>query len=263
MLISLKKFDPARMGVGRVCLFIGKRNTGKSVLMKDVMYHDRDIPAGMVMTGSDNGFFDGWVPDSFVYSGFDKGAVEKLVKRQRRACKQGRATDVFLCLDDCMFEKGLLKLPVMRSLFYNGRHYKVTMLFSSQYAMDVDVGCRTNCDFVFVLRENILANRQRLYNNFFGIFPSFEVFCKVLDATTEDFGCLVLDNTSRSNNIEDCCFWYRAKVRDDFRVGSDMFWRFHRRVYNPRYDDSSDDDDGDDAGKKKKKQVIRVEKRRR
>lgn len=239
MHLRIRKFDPVQMGHNRVVLIVGKRNTGKSVLIKDLMYHLRDIPAGFVISGTaeSTGWYRDWIPDCFVHEEFDKALVEKMIARQRAALRRGREKDCFLILDDCMFDKRLLKEKCMRALFLNGRHYRCTLLLSSQYLMDVDVACRTNTDYVFVLRETILNNRKRLYDNFFGMFPSFEAFCQVMDTCTENFECLVLDNTSRSNNLEDCVFWYKARLRGDFRVGSDHFWRFHDERYNPSYGD--------------------------
>jgi len=41
---------------------------------------------------------------------------------------------------------------------------------------------------------------------FLAPFLGIDMFCKVMDACTENYECLVLDNTSKSNKIEDCCF---------------------------------------------------------
>ena len=49
------------------------------------------------------------------------------------------------------------------------------------------------------------------------------MFCKVMDACTENYECLVLDNTVKSNRIQDCVFWYKATVRKGFRVGGPDF----------------------------------------
>jgi hypothetical protein len=55
-----------------------------------------------------------------------------------------------------------------------------------------------------------------------------------MDACTENYECLVLDNTAKSNKITDCVFWYKAPVRRNFRVGGAAFWQYHQRFYNPR-----------------------------
>jgi hypothetical protein len=51
------------------------------------------------------------------------------------------------------------------------------------------------------------------------MFPTFESFCGVLDACTDNYECLVIDNATRSNNLEDLVFWYKASPHDAFVVG--------------------------------------------
>lgn len=53
MNLQLKKFNPASISDDRVCVFIGKRNTGKSTLVKDIMYHKKHLPAGIVLSGTE------------------------------------------------------------------------------------------------------------------------------------------------------------------------------------------------------------------
>lgn len=62
------------------------------------------------------------------------------------------------------------------------------------------------------------------------------MFNQVMTACTENYECLVLDNTSKSNKIEDCVFWYKAKIRKNFKVGSQAIWAYHRKNYNPKHD---------------------------
>ena len=61
------------------------------------------------------------------------------------------------------------------------------------------------------------------------------MFCQVLDNCTEDYECMVLDNTKTSNQIEDCVYWYKAPLRKNFRIGSPKLWEYHQRNYNPRH----------------------------
>lgn len=255
--ITIRKFDVSKMDDRRVCMVIGKRNTGKSVLTKDILYHKKHIPVGMVMSGTEegNGWYSSWVPDCFIYNEFDKEAIEKLIRRQRRLCKKGAPQKVFLVLDDCMFDKKIMREKCMRQIFMNGRHWGIFLVVTSQYVADAGPEIRSNCDYVFVLRENIQQNRERLWRMFFGIFPTLESFTEALTACTENYQCLVLDNTSKSNKIEDCVFWYKAKPRSDFRMGSPLLWHFHSRYYNPNYDN-------DELPKKtdRRKQLVTIQK---
>ena len=255
----IRKFDPASIAPGRVCVIIGKRNTGKSVLVKDLMYFRKAIPAGVVCSGTEegNGFFRTWIPDIFIYHDFDKGAIERLIARQRKMCKKyGKADDVFIILDDCMYDKKFLREKCIRSLFMNGRHWGITLLMTAQYMMDISPDLRTNIDYVFLLRENIVQNRERLWKSFFGIFPTFDAFCAVMNECTENYECLVLDNTSKSNRVEDVVSWYKADPNRAFKIGSREAWEYHRRKYNPRYDEDAAADEGSGSGHRKKKNVL-------
>tara|TARA_B100000035_G_C20517496_1_gene343888 strand:- start:75 stop:479 length:405 start_codon:yes stop_codon:yes gene_type:complete len=123
--------------------------------------------------------------------------------------------------------------------------------------MDLPPDLRANIDFVFVLRENIVQNQEKIYKNFFGIFPHVDTFKEVMNSCTEGFDCLVLDNTSRSNKISDCVFWYRAKPDRKFKIGSKQLWDYHKNNYNDKY---ATQDEQIDMDKTKKKPGIAIKK---
>lgn len=71
---------------------------------------------------------------------------------------------------------------------------------------------------------------------FFGCFPTFPAFCAALSACTEDYQCIVCDNTVQSNDLPECIFWYKAPLRlgadgkPNFRAGAPSLWRFHEEL---------------------------------
>jgi hypothetical protein len=84
---------------------------------------------------------------------------------------------------------------------------------------------------------------------------------------TENYECLVLNNRSTSNKIEDVVFWYKAKVGRKFRMGSPALWEHHRRNYNKNHDTPEEPVDlkkkivvkvvkTDSTGKLKKKKIL-------
>ena len=50
MNVSLKKFDMRKIQQDSVCVFIGRRRTGKSTLVKDLLFHHQDMPLGTVIS---------------------------------------------------------------------------------------------------------------------------------------------------------------------------------------------------------------------
>ena len=241
MQISLKRFDPKKIEDTRIICIIARRGTGKTTLVKDLMYHKRHLDCGLVISGTEEGnkFYQKFVPDLFVYNEFDPSTLQKILDRQKELRKKGRQDKCFLVLDDCMYDKKTFKAKVVRQLFYNGRHYGVLTLMTNQYAMDLQPDLRSNIDYVFILKDNIRANRERLWKAFGGIFQTFEQFNAVMDQTTADYGCLVIDQTSTSNNIEDVAFWYKADPSKRFKMGGSALWRFHERKYNQDHEDES------------------------
>jgi len=245
--LRLRKFDPSTIGNNRICVIIAKRGSGKSFLTRDIMWWKRHIPFGVCMSGTEegNGFYGQYVPDVFVYHEYNGDVLAGIIKRQKKLCKRGVPNNgVFVVIDDCMYDRKMIKDPNMRALFMNGRHWNIFFVLTMQYCMDLSPDLRANVDYVFALREPVIQNRERMYKSFFGIFPTFDMFCQVLDQTTENFECLVLDNTSRSNNVSDCVFFYKARADvGKFKMGSKEYWQVHRSTYNPTYDEDEEQQD--------------------
>jgi hypothetical protein len=222
-------------------VFIAKRGSGKSTCVKDIMCHKKYLPVGIVCSGTEdgNGFYKNFIPDSLIYNEFRLDAIESVVNSQRLLVNQGKKSPAFIILDDCMYDKKFLRETVIRQIFYNGRHWNMFFLLTMQYVMDLTPDLRSNIDYVFVFRENILQNREKIYKQFFGIFPTFDMFNQVMNKCTENYECLVLDNTSKSNKIEDCVFWYKARNMDNvqFRICHPDVWRKHNNKYNPKHDE--------------------------
>ena len=126
----------------------------------------------------------------------------------------------------------------MRNIFMNGRHRKLFYVNCVQYLMDIGPELRCNTDYVFALRENIISNRARLHQYFFGMFDTFGSFSKVFNSCTQGYECMVLDNTVRSNNVEDCVFWYEAKYDlPEFRMCRPVYWDLSKKYETKQTND--------------------------
>ena len=276
MTLELKKFDMKSItfrpneAKGPVIVLIGKRDTGKSFLVRDLLYYHQDIPIGTVISGTEegNGFYSKMVPRLFIHNEYATAIVENILKRQRNVLKQIKKEmeaykrssidpRTFVILDDCLFDNTWARDKMMRLLFMNGRHWKVMLVITMQYPLVIPPILRTNIDYVFILRENYIANRRRIYENYAGMFPTFESFCQVMDQCTENYECLVINNNVKTNKLQDQVFWYKADGHNDFRLGSKEYWNLSKG-----YDSDDDDEKYDpDANKKKKSgQNIRVKK---
>lgn len=246
--LAIKKFNPKTMHDHCVILMVAKRRSGKSELVKDLLYFKRHMSACIAMSGTEsgNGFYGTFLPPLFVYNEFDAAALQRIVDRQRRLTKEGKAQAVGIVLDDCGYDKKTLNSKIMRELLFNGRHYKITLFICAQYVLDLSPGLRANIDYCFALKENVY--REKLFKNFFPMCGNLATFNAIMDVVTKDYGCLVLDNSSNSSKLEDCIFWYRANVnRPPFRIGHPSYWGFSR--VRCREDDV--DEEGEDVSSRK------------
>jgi hypothetical protein len=236
---------------GPVVVLIGRRDTGKSFLVKDLLYYQQDIPIGTVISGTEegNGFYGRMVPKLFIHNEYNSGIIENILKRQKHVFKEIKKEEkiynkssidprTFVILDDCLYDNTWIRDKLMRALFMNGRHWKIMLIITMQYPLGIPPSLRTNIDFVFILREPYITNRKRIYDNYAGMFPTFEAFCQVMDQCTENYECLVINNNSKSNKLQDQVFWYKADSHSDFKLGSKQFWLLSQDI-------NSDDDDGD------------------
>jgi hypothetical protein len=259
MNLELKRFDMKSISFkpneskGPVVVLIGRRDTGKSFLVRDLLYYHQDIPIGTVISGTEegNGFYGKLVPKLFIHNEYNTAIIENILKRQRGVLKQikkemeqfNRSTidpRTFVILDDCLYDNTWARDKMMRLLFMNGRHWKVMLLITMQYPLGIPPTLRTNIDYVFILREPYIANRKRIYENYAGMFPTLESFCQVMDQCTENYECLVINNNSKSNKLQDQVFWYKADAHNDFRLGSKEFWELSKQLNDDDEDEQYD-----------------------
>jgi hypothetical protein len=111
---------------------------------------------------------------------------------------------------------------------------------------------------VFILRENIVSNRRKLYEQYAGMFPDFDSFCQVMNQCTENFECLVIDNNAKSNKLEDQVFWYKANPHPDFRLCSPELWAHSAAHARDDEDDGGDDFDPTSGHGSKRKYTLAV-----
>ena len=233
MEIQLSRFDINDIKDDKVVVLIGKRETGKSFLCKDILYHHSSIPVGQVISGTEaaNEFYSKMVPKLFIHEEYQPPIIANILKRQRLMIDQRKSNPsidprAFLVLDDCLYDNSWTKDKNVRSLFMNGRHFKILFMITMQYALGIPPNLRTNIDYIFILRENYMSNRKRLYEHYAGMFPNFEMFCQVMDQCTENFECLVIHNNAKSNKLTDQVFWYKAEPHDNVKLGSQQFWDY-------------------------------------
>jgi len=250
--VNVKRFKIEDIDLNAKIAIIGKPGTGKTSIIKDILYrHRKKFTKGILMSGTteSSNDFNGVFPDIFIYNNYKQERADHFWKLQKKIVKKrGKGNPKNLAcfvIDDCMHtSKSWATSETIADIFMNGRHYDILFIVAMQYCMGILPSLRSCLDYVFILRENSFGNKKKLFEHYCSVFPDFKMFCKVLDALTVNFQCIVVkQRKNTSTKIEDNIFWYKAELHPDFRIGIPALWEYHDRRYNKRYEDDLDDDE--------------------
>ncbi len=247
--LQLKKFDLTTIPMTAIVCMIAKRNSGKSWVCRDLLYHKRNIPGGVIISKTDklSSFYGDFFPSLYIHYQYDPTILENVLFRQKTIMKkleekktQGKQIDphAILIMDDCMADKQMWKKDQsIQEIFMNGRHYKLMYILTMQDPLGIEPSLRNNIDYVFILATDFFTNQRRIWEHYAGMFHKFEVFRKVFLECTQDFGCMVINNNLKGTaNIDEKIFWFKAEARGKFDVGCKQFRDFSVANFDPKYD---------------------------
>ena len=260
--------DPSNNYMNPRIAIIAKSGSGKSWVIRDILHYLKDIPCGIIIAPTDKmtGFYNDLFPLSFIYHEYHENIIPKLLLRQKKILhkneerkKKGKKEmdpRAFLIMDDCMSTKHLwLKDPNVLTIFNEGRHYQLTFILSMQYSLGIQPELRSNFDFVFLLGEDFINNRKKLYEHYAGMFPTRDLFDQVFLQVTDNYGVMVINNRLRTTDIKKKVFWYRAEKRDNLSIGCTRFKKFHEIYYDENHDKRLPFIDINSMGAKKRTQI--------
>lgn len=246
--LRIKRFDIKTMPDNVTIAMIAKRASGKSYLTREILFHKRDIPSTIAISKTEklNRFYSDFIPDLYIYDEYDNNILNRIYGRQakiqednNRRLKDGKKIKdprLMLIMDDCMSSKGSwVKEQPISELFFNGRHHQISFILTMQFPLGIPPEMRSNFDFIFLLAEDFITNRRRLYEHYAGMFPDFNTFQQVFTDLTEDYGCMVINNRIHSKDVTEKVFWYKAKTSPHFTMGSKTYKKFHDKTYDKEW----------------------------
>jgi hypothetical protein len=191
-------------------LFVGKRRTGKSYKMRDIIYHMKDdFPMGIIITETRfNGFWEQYMPKAYIWDDYDADRLQQVLDRQKKL-KTMKMTGklpksynmkIFIIFDDVMGlnEDVLRYCPVFRSLFVEGRHFEVTLLIALQDVYGMPPKDRNNVDFVFIQKQQQQRNMEALYENYLSwIKPKEMAYQLMRDNTHVEMDATAVDEDGK------------------------------------------------------------------
>lgn len=228
------------------CCMIAPSGSGKSWVLRDMVYHMKEIPAVTVIAPTDkmNKFYDNFIPRSFIHHDYNDAILPKILQRQlnilelneKRIKKKKKPIDprLIFIMDDTMAYKDKWKdSEEILTIMNQGRHYQLSYFLTMQYAIALAPELRSNFNFIFLLGEDSFLNREKLYKNFASCIPSFDAFEQIFAQVTKDYGVMVINNNIKSTNFLDKIFWYKAKKTPNFMMGIPKMIKWNKDNYDP------------------------------
>jgi hypothetical protein len=227
--LKIKRFDIKSMPDNVTIAMIAKRASGKSYLTREILFHKRSIPTIVAISKTEklNKFYADFIPDLFIYDEYNNTILNRLYQRQakisednEKKVKEGKSMKdprAMIIMDDCMSSKATwVKEQPISELFFNGRHHNLSFILTMQFPLGIPPEMRSNFDYIFLLADDFISNRKRLYDHYAGMFPDFNTFQQVFLELTENYGCMVINNMVHSKDITEKVFWYKAKDTPEF-----------------------------------------------
>ena len=168
----MRKFDMSSETVAddaRVFI-IGRRQTGKTYLIRDLAFHHRARPGVAVVSPTIGEPLWDFVPPPRLHAGYSPELVQDLLAVDRRRRLGVGDTRSFLVFDDCMYDHSWVDDDNVRSMFADPSKLIVVAM---SYPLGLPRAVRAGADYVFMFRDNMPASRKRLFDAWAAdVFPS-------------------------------------------------------------------------------------------
>ena len=238
---SIQNFEMRNIKHDSNILIVAKRGTGKSFIMKNLIYHLQNISGGAIIAPTDrmNSFYKFFFPDLYIHYEYSEILIKDILDRQcdiNKGLISKRISNFnpssLLVLDNCI--RHLSKssnYPYLKEIFTKNKEYKMTNILTRQTP---NLPFNIKFDYVFLLAEDSKENRIKLHNRYVYPYLTFEEFEPLFKSLTQDFGAMVIDNSHALLNIENTIYRFKAESFK-YMFTRPVFNEIHDELYNPKF----------------------------
>jgi hypothetical protein len=201
------------------CTVVSKRNSGKSFLVRDIVYElskQGRINQVIVMSNTSgqslNADYD-YMPPAMLMM-YKEATILKIMELQQKLVKAGKIREILLVLDDVVgsdTSNSAEGSRLIRSIFANSRHYHISVILLSQIATRLlQPAIRENSDVIFFSR----LNRKSLETMSEAVCNiDKKAFVAISEKNNKNYSFIFYNNQTQSNNPQDFLFVVKAKER--------------------------------------------------
>lgn len=186
--MELNKFDPATATSMNKILVIGPRSMGKTVLVQELLSHMQSCETMVINpTESVKMEYTHLYARENIRDEYDERFITDFIES-----RQNDGANTCMVFENCCEFSFIIQMLS-------------SCKFKCCVALSYPANLRVCFDYTFIFKHNNPTSRKRIYKTIPDIFPTFEIFCEVLDqVTAEPFTCMVINNTTRTVS------WYKA-----------------------------------------------------
>jgi hypothetical protein len=196
------------------CIIVGKRDAGKSVLARDLMYHGQRGSRGILFSGNENSDTKMYQNTNLIpYDKYQPHIVQELLDHQQELSDANEVLrDIAVVMDDCMYTTAWTHDVAIQNLFADkARNQKMRCIITMSDPMSIPHTLLKKVEYIFIFSEPDVACRRKLYEQYGGIMGSFNDFCRRMNECSGRDECLVIHNQSWSDRLLDKVFRYTAE----------------------------------------------------
>ena len=166
MSIILRKFNISYIQQNAYILIFGLKNSGKSTITRDIIFKNKDISNGIVISPKD--YLYDYVPPIFCYNFYDYKTIKKFIKKQKIIKKNYIENDLrsFFILDDTFQENNNNNNKNEYFKYLCKKHSELnTLLIHECDNFDIFENIKiNNVDYLCILHNRIDLSKMKIYN---------------------------------------------------------------------------------------------------
>jgi len=205
------------------CIVTSKTNSGKSVLLNDLVYQIKDwfvsIYVFSLTSYLQPDLFE-YCPESNVIDHFDENKLEEIWNRQemmlQKLLSENKSKDkcprILILYDDLISDPKVKNSPMLKKLFVAGRHCNISQFFLTQSFSSVSPVLRKNCALAIAFYLDSYIDREAYAKSYLST-KNVKLGIMIFDRITkEPYTAICVLNCLVDSNPENYIKTYKASL---------------------------------------------------
>lgn len=210
---NIKFFDISLSKNNSIILIIGRRNSGKTILIKNIIKYKKNIDLCTIFDPKqkNNNEYNDLIIPNIKYYKYDENIIFNELKNNSE--KQ------LIIFDNALLYSKKELLLICEKIILNNKINNTSFILSMSTTLTNSSVLIENIDYIFIFNDPNISHIRNIYYKYaIKIFSTFELFNEMYLLITENLHyCMVISKILKSNKIEDNIYYYRVNLNDNFK----------------------------------------------